>query len=85
MTVDELIVALNKFKATVPNGGRVPVCLEQDQALAEEGKPMWHFTVELAWRDKDGWIWLDQKFCPGRYEKVCYLNIDLKEEEEEDY
>ena len=30
MTVDELIAALNKFKATVPNGGRVPVCLEQD-------------------------------------------------------
>ena len=46
---------------------------------------MWHFTVELAWRDKDGWIWLDQKFCPGYYEKVCYLNIDLKDEEEEDY
>ena len=38
MTVDELIAALNKFKATVPNGGRVPVCLEQDQELAEEGK-----------------------------------------------
>lgn len=85
MTVDELIVALNKFKSTVPNGGRVPVCLEQDQELAEEGNPMWHFTVELAWRDKDGWIWLDQKFCPGYYEKVCYLNIDLKDEEEEDY
>ena len=38
MTVDELIVALNKFKSTVPNGGRVPVCLEQDQELAEDRK-----------------------------------------------
>lgn len=86
MTVDELIAALNKFKADVPNGGRVPVYLEQDQELAEEGSPMRNFVVELGWRDKDGWIWLDQKFCPGRYEKVCYLNIDIKaEEEEEDY
>ena len=87
MTVDELIAALNKFKATVPNGGRVPVCLEQDQELAEEGSPMRHFVVELGWRDKDGWIWPEQKFCPGRYEKVCYLNTDVKaeEEEEEDY
>ena len=87
MTVDELIAALNKFKAAVPHGGRVPVCLEQDQNLAEEGIPMWPFTVELAWLDKDGFVWSEHKFCPGRYEKVCYLNTDIKaeEEEEEDY
>ena len=28
MTVDELIVALNKFKSTVPNGGR-PVAMRR--------------------------------------------------------
>lgn len=85
MTVDELIAALNKFKATVPNGGRVPVCLEQDQELAEEGLPLWPFTVELAWLDKDGFVWPEQKFCPGHYEKVCHLHIEPEEEEEEDY
>ena len=86
MTVDELIAALNKFKSTVPHGGRVPVCLEQDQELAEEGLPMWPFTVELAWLDKDGFVWSEQKFCSGSYEKVCYLSfVRTDEEEEEDY
>ena len=36
---------------------------------------MWHFW---SWRDKDGWIWPEVL-------REGVLNIDLKEEEEEDY